>query len=230
MKLDLLASITVSLAVHVGAAAVVGGWLERMPAGAPASVPGIEEVILEISGGDEAAVDDSSATQVPAQEQPQIATSPPAKPEEAPPAPTVMEAPKAIGPLQEATTTAKVVDQSTTLESPKKSPGNPVLKSRGSTSRSSSGGGTTSAEYRSRASLSYPASALRARAGGRVVLSVELDENGKARSVMVKISSGRSDLDAAAVSCARQSTYEPYRINGIAQSSRVEAPFNFEPR
>ena len=77
MKLDLFASITVSLAVHVGAAVVVGGWLERMPAGAPASVPGIEEVILEFSDGVETADNASTATAAPSQDQPQIASAPP---------------------------------------------------------------------------------------------------------------------------------------------------------
>ncbi len=228
MKLDLLASITVSLAVHVGAAVVVGGWLSQMPAGALAATLGIEEVIVEISGEDKIAVNDSNATAAPAPEQPQIEAAPPEKSEEAPPAPMVMETPRTIGPAQEARTVAKDVKVNAPRDTPKNNAGNPVLKSGSASSRTSSGGGSTSAEYRARASLSYPASALRAQAGGRVVLSVELNENGRAVSVTVKVSSGRSDLDAAAVACARQSIYEPYRINGVAQSSRVEAPFEFK--
>ena len=55
MKIDLLASITVSIAVHVGAAVVVGGWLEKMPPGTPASAPGIEEVAHPVSHSQEPA-------------------------------------------------------------------------------------------------------------------------------------------------------------------------------
>ena len=166
MKLDLFASITVSLAVHVGAAVVVGGWLERMPAGAPASVPGIEEVILEFSGGDETADNVSTATAAPSQDQPQIASAPPEKSDDALSAPILAEAPREIGPPQKATTPAKVIEQTPIRDTSKKQPGNPALKSRGTSSQTSSGGGSTSAEYRSRASLSYPASALRVKRAG----------------------------------------------------------------
>lgn len=228
MKIDLLASITVSIAVHVGAAVVVGGWLEKMPPGAPASTPGIEEVIIEFSAGDETAVDDSTVTAAPAQEQPQIATAPPEKSEEAPPAPAIVEAPKTVGAAQEAIGLPKTAEVAPLRDTPKKQAGNPAIKSRGIASRTSSGGGTATAEYRARASLSYPASALRDRAQGRVVLLVDVDENGRAASVTLKESSGRADLDHAAMNCARQSTYEPYRSSGVAQFSRVEAPFEFK--
>ncbi len=228
MKIDLLASITVSIAVHVGAAVVVGGWLEKMPPGTPASAPGIEEVIIEFSAGDETAVDDSTVTAAPAQEQAQIATAPPEKSEEAPPAPAIVEAPKTVGAAQEATALPKVAEVTPIRDTAKKQAGNPAIKSRGIASRNSSGGGTTTAEYRARASLSYPASALRDRAQGRVVLLVDVDEKGRAASVTLKESSGRADLDHAAMNCARQSTYEPHRSNGVPQISRVEAPFEFK--
>ncbi len=233
MKLDLLASITVSVAVHAGAVVMVSGWLEQMPPGVPASVPGIEEVVIEITAGEITAVDDSTATTAPApdlpqEEQPQITSAPPIKTIDAPPAPTVIETPREIAPPQVVATATKIVEQAPIREKPKKQVGNPTIKSQSTESKITSGGGTTSAKYRSRASLTYPSSALRQRAGGRVVLSVDLDENGKAISVSVIVSSGRADLDAAATACARQSTYEPYRNNGIAQSSRVEAPFEFK--
>lgn len=232
MKLDLLASVTVSLAVHAGAAVMVGGWLEKMPPGAPAASPGIEEVIIEFSGGDEVAAEDSSTMEIiiepQVQDRPQVATAPQEKAVEAPPAPTVMEAPSTIGPAQEASTLNKVAEIAPTRDTPKIIAGNPALKTRGSAPRSTSGGGTTEAEYHARASLVYPMSALRDRAAGRVVLSVELNENGKAVSFSVKVSSGRSDLDDAAMACARRSTYKPYRVDGVAQSRRVDAPFEFK--
>ncbi|MEI6535913.1 MAG: energy transducer TonB, partial [Verrucomicrobiaceae bacterium] len=86
----------------------------------------------------------------------------------------------------------------------------------------------SSVRYRERASLSYPVSALRQKIGGTVVLLVEIDTTGHATSVTVRQSSGQPDLNAAAIRCARQSTYEPYRVNGIARPCRVEAPFEFK--
>lgn len=92
----------------------------------------------------------------------------------------------------------------------------------------SPGSSVTTARYRFRAPLRYPASALRQHAGGLAILGIELDAAGRVARITVRQSTGHADLDAAAVECARRSRYEPYRVNGIAQPCRVDAPFRFE--
>jgi protein TonB len=229
MKLDLVASIAVSLAVHAGAAVMVGGWLSNLPAGAPIEVPGLEEVTFEMVGGEETPAEEAKVSAEPAEPvtEVRIAAAPPVEKEDAPPAPKLEEQPRAIGPVQEAATVVKTSVETPAREPVRKPAGNLAVKQRGSTPRGFAGG-TSIANYRSRASLSYPASAMRERVGGRVVLLVSVDENGRATDVSVKQSSGRADLDAAAMACARQSSYEPYRANGVPQTSRVEAPFEFK--
>ena len=92
------------------------------------------------------------------------------------------------------------------------------------------GSNISSARYRFRAPLRYPASALAQHAGGTVVLVIEINDAGRAVDVVVRQSSGHRDLDASAVQCALASRYEPYRVNGQAEPCSVVAPFRFEPR
>ena len=90
-------------------------------------------------------------------------------------------------------------------------------------------GSTSVARYLFRSPLRYPNNLWKQRIGGQVVLTVEINEAGRPVSMHVKRSSGHAELDAAALSCARQSIFEPYRIHGQTVPCSMEAPFNFGP-
>jgi TonB family protein len=230
MKSHLLAGISLSAAVHAGAVVLIGAWLSRQTTGLPHESQVIAEVVFSLETGTETIAQEvltSEERKLEPETEPQLPAQPPMEAEETSPAPVIAEAPRAIGPPEPAAPPNKFVQQipaagSSKSQSGHRSAGSPAGAPRGLVR------GAMAANYRMRASLSYPSSALRDRAGGRVVLSVDVDENGRAINVAVKLSSGRADLDSAAIACARQSSYEPYRAGGIAQACRVEAPFEFK--
>lgn len=73
----------------------------------------------------------------------------------------------------------------------------------------------------------YPLDARRKREEGTVVLMVEVDEEGRARSVTVARSSGHGSLDRAAARAVRQWRWSPTRVDGVSMSVRglVRIPF-----
>lgn len=78
-----------------------------------------------------------------------------------------------------------------------------------------------------RAPPSYPASARRRGEQGRVVLSVELDEQGRIARAQVATSSGSSQLDEAALAAVRQWHCNPARRGGQPVRAQALQPFNF---
>ena len=115
---------------------------------------------------------------------------------------------------------------------PKNKPGLPRGESAGKSATQARGAGRSAiaARYLFRAPLEYPRSEWAKHIGGNILLSVSITESGRAENVEVKRSSGNRALDAAAIECARKSRYEPYRVNGLPQACRVEAPFEFVAR
>lgn len=76
----------------------------------------------------------------------------------------------------------------------------------------------------------YPNSALRACAGGLVFTLVRVDDQGAVLEVVVEKSSGRDDLDAAAVDAVRQWRFFPGILKGVLVGGQVRVPVNFESR
>lgn len=89
------------------------------------------------------------------------------------------------------------------------------------------GTGNTAVRVRSNPRPSYPAEARRLRQQGRVILSVQVNADGRATSVSVMRGSGFPLLDAAAVQAVEHWTFEPARLAGLAVSSRAEVPVVF---
>ena len=77
--------------------------------------------------------------------------------------------------------------------------------------------------------LVYPPTSRRLNESGTVLLSIVVDERGKAVSVTTAQSSGFPRLDNAAIAVAKATIYQPYMENGVPRSFRVEAPYSFEP-
>ncbi len=77
--------------------------------------------------------------------------------------------------------------------------------------------------------LVYPPTSRRLNESGTVLLSIVVDERGKAVSVTTARSSGFPRLDNAAIAVAKATIYQPYMENGVPRSFRVEAPYSFEP-
>lgn len=77
----------------------------------------------------------------------------------------------------------------------------------------------------------YPLAAFRAGAGGTVQLRVRVDAEGRLQDVQVESSSGRDDLDVAAMDAARQWTYAPGRLDGtpVAGSLRIPVDYSLDP-
>lgn len=77
----------------------------------------------------------------------------------------------------------------------------------------------------------YPVAAFRAGADGTVQLRVSVNAKGRLENVQVESSSGRDDLDAAAMDAARQWTYAPGRRDGVpvAGTLRIPVDYSFDP-
>lgn len=77
----------------------------------------------------------------------------------------------------------------------------------------------------------YPVAAFRAGADGTVQLRVSVDAKGRPENVQIESSSGRDDLDAAAMDAARQWTYAPGRRDGVpvAGTLRIPVDYSFDP-
>lgn len=75
----------------------------------------------------------------------------------------------------------------------------------------------------------YPASALRSGRSGVVVLSVQVDADGRPTRVRVSQRSGTRELDRAAVEAVRRWRFRPAQANGQAVPGEVEVPIEFNP-
>ncbi len=233
MKAQIVFSICASVGLHVG-----GALLVPWPDGGHEAQDGVTQVLLEI------------LSEAPSNEAPPAVSEPSSEPatqtvtepkvtesavQEAPPVELKAEAPATLPPADSPPATSQNTPLAVKTPSVAVVPAEPAPKARTTTSATASttirGGSSSSiskVRYRNRAALSYPASALRQRIGGSVLLLVNIDENGRATNITVQRSSGSTDLDRAAINCARQSTYEPHRVHGVAQPRRVEAPFKFD--
>lgn len=78
-----------------------------------------------------------------------------------------------------------------------------------------------------RAPPEYPAFAKRMNEQGKVVLRVELGEDGRVANATVKISSGHQRLDAAALNAVRTWRCKPFVRNGVAVRAVALQPFSF---
>ena len=248
MKAEILISLISAVSLHAGLFCIGGGHRDL-----PHSATEIE---IGLEAGDEAPatglVDepapsvDSSVTEtveaqpiLPPVPPPELAAPAPA-PTEAPaqePAPSPPTPPAEPPPVQQAAAEPKPVTpapkpapqpRKTAKVSVSRNAGKPSGKA--SAGDSGRGSNISSARYRFRAPLRYPASALAQHAGGTVVLVIEINDAGRAVDVTVRQGSGHRDLDASAMQCAMASRYEPYRVNGQAEPCSVVAPFRFEPR
>jgi protein TonB len=73
----------------------------------------------------------------------------------------------------------------------------------------------------------YPSLSMRMNEQGKVVLRVELGEDGRVANVAVKSSSGYQRLDAAALSTVKTWRCKPAMKNGVAVHAVALQPFNF---
>ena len=78
-----------------------------------------------------------------------------------------------------------------------------------------------------RAPPEYPTFAKRMNEQGKVVLRVELGEDGRVANATVKTSSGHQRLDAAALSAVKAWRCKPSVRNGVAVRAMAMQPFNF---
>ena len=251
MKAEILISLISAVSLHAGLFCIGGGHHD-LPHSATEIEIGLEAGVDEPATGavDEApsTVDQPTEESVEAQQ-----VLPPEPPQESPPAvPAPSDAPAQEpadqpppppaepAPVQQAAVPAKPAPEPSKSSRPQPKTAKTVAssvskkgsKASGTASAGGSGRGSniSSARYRFRAPLRYPAAAFSKHIGGTVVLTIEINESGRALNVLVKQSSGHRDLDAAAVQCALASRYEPYRVNGQAEPCSVVAPFRFEPR
>jgi protein TonB len=74
----------------------------------------------------------------------------------------------------------------------------------------------------------YPDSAIRDRAQGVTLLSVEVLSTGRVGQILVKRSAGHRDLDRAAVEAVKQWQFEPARRGVTAVTVWATLPVNFE--
>jgi protein TonB len=74
----------------------------------------------------------------------------------------------------------------------------------------------------------YPGSAIRDRAQGVTLLSVEVLSTGRVGRIVVKRSAGHRDLDRAAVEAVKQWQFEPARRGATAVTVWATLPVNFE--
>ena len=82
--------------------------------------------------------------------------------------------------------------------------------------------------YLSNPPPAYPLASKAAQEEGVVLLSVEVNAQGRPASVRVRRSSGFSRLDEAALRAVRGWRFSPARVGGIAISSEVEVPVRFQ--
>jgi iron complex outermembrane recepter protein len=75
----------------------------------------------------------------------------------------------------------------------------------------------------------YPPSALATREHADVVLLVTVDTDGHVSKAEVAESSGKKDLDEAALVAVRQWTFVPAMRDGQPVASRIKVPFHFAP-
>lgn len=75
----------------------------------------------------------------------------------------------------------------------------------------------------------YPGDALRERIGGKVVLLVDVDAEGRTTAVEVASSEPRGVFDQAAMDAARRWRFKPNVENGKAVPGRVRVPIEFRP-
>ena len=78
-----------------------------------------------------------------------------------------------------------------------------------------------------RSAPDYPLLSRRMNEHGRVVLRVELDEDGRVADVAVKESSGYPRLDASALETVRTWRCNPLKRDGVALRAVALQPFNF---
>jgi protein TonB len=104
----------------------------------------------------------------------------------------------------------------------------PAAALAGAASRGAPNGPVSShASYLSNPKPDYPAEARRQRQEGVVLVSVEVDGDGRPSDVTLGRSSGFPLLDEAAVQAVRRWRFEPARAAGLPVSSRVEVPVRF---
>jgi len=77
------------------------------------------------------------------------------------------------------------------------------------------------------APVDYPKAALADSAEGQCWLEVDLDDNGRVVNARVFQSSGRTDLDTAAIKSIQQWLYQPAKKNGRPIPSRIPQCFTF---
>jgi protein TonB len=77
------------------------------------------------------------------------------------------------------------------------------------------------------APVDYPKTALADSAQGTCWLEVDLDDNGHVVNARVSQSSGRTDLDTAAIKSIQQWLYQPATKNGRSIPSRIPQCFTF---
>lgn len=73
----------------------------------------------------------------------------------------------------------------------------------------------------------YPATALRAREEGTVLVRAEIDAQGNPTNVGIAKRSGSRDLDRAAMNAVRKWKFEPAMKDGKAVASTVQVPVDF---
>jgi TonB family protein len=73
----------------------------------------------------------------------------------------------------------------------------------------------------------YPTNALKDKAEGLVETKLYIDKLGAVTKVEITQSSGRKDLDDAALEAARQYKFTPAKMNGTSVNSWVSVPFDF---
>lgn len=83
------------------------------------------------------------------------------------------------------------------------------------------------ARYRSNPPPLYPEEADRKKQEGKVLVSVQVEANGRPGSVTLISSSGFPLLDAAALEAVRKWTFYPQNVGGLPVASRVEVPVVF---
>ena len=80
------------------------------------------------------------------------------------------------------------------------------------------------------ASANYPMASRRMREEGRVVVLVEINNQGLVVSARVDSSSGSPRLDEAALAAIRKARFKPYTRNGVAYAAKAKIPFDFVMR
>ena len=79
-------------------------------------------------------------------------------------------------------------------------------------------------------SANYPMASRRMREEGRVVVLVEINNQGLVVSARVDSSSGSPRLDEAALAAIRKARFKPYTRNGVAYAAKAKIPFDFVMR